>query len=184
MYSEGLYEWDENDQVKLKDDWTGVVGLGSKRYNYPEDYPFEKYYDKRFRLRSPWFDNECDRSQNRQEVASELEIDYLESGYQYFEQYRLTELEDEVAVKPVNVGSLSVDIDTSTVNGFTAHEKGETKLWINLDHRGNPPTSMYSVGVDISTGTGSSNSVIAVADRVTGEKVAEWVHNNTTPFNW
>src|SRR5690606_17086002 len=54
-------------------------------------------------------------------------------------------------------------------------------VWTFLDQEGRPPVRRYKVGVDVSAGSGASNSVISVGDCQTGEQVAEFAWPHITP---
>jgi len=179
----GAYSFRNDGTVEFLDDFHGEVMLQDKKYMFPEEYPFDEFNDGNFERRSPAFDNAWLERHSVQEMAQEWEIDYLRSGYQYFNQIILNRLEAKTSLPSGRRGSLVLDSDAAEVEGFTDHQRGEMKLWINLDARGKPPVSQYTAGIDISTGTGSSNSVIAIADRVTGEKVAEWASSTVMPYH-
>ncbi len=51
------------------------------------------YTDDKKKQRSPWYDNECSR-RSPQEVAQELDIDYLASGNPYFDLQAVTKQEE------------------------------------------------------------------------------------------
>lgn len=60
--------------------------------------------------------------------------------------------------------------------------RGNLKVWTPLDVFLKPRDDHdYVIGVDISQGTGASESAASVVDRHTGEKVAELADNSITP---
>jgi len=131
------------------------------------------------RLRSPWFDKECRRRNSKVSIAQEVGISYLGSGSPFFDGELLTRLNAETVRPPLHRGTASDFMgweEWRDVGRIPLH------LWFNPDAKGRPPQeTTYSIGVDISTGTGASDSTISVADATTGEKVAEYVSNQILP---
>ena len=132
--------------------------------------------------RSPWYDRECKRCAHNQEIAQELDIDFAGSDYQFFDQKTITRLIVEHASPPMHTGELMYDADACQPTDFMENPKGKLKLWFRPGVKSATPDDReYAVGVDIATGTGSSNSVISIGDCRTGEKVAEYVDSKTRP---
>jgi hypothetical protein len=160
LKSKGLYTTDDDGFLKVLDEAL-----------YPEGYT--PILDGK--LRSPWYDTECSRCANSQEIAQELDIDYLGSGYQYFNAALVQEAIREHARPPVLAGDLDFDILTAEPTEFRENAEGRLSLWFYLDREGKPPSDHKIVlGIDISAGSGSSNSVISGWDAVTKEKVLEY----------
>lgn len=130
------------------------------------------------RLRSPWYDGECSRRDNPREVAQMLDIDYQGSAYQFFDKPLITDLQRTYACPAYWEGDISCDTDTGKPLELVKCTGGPLKLWTHLDSQGRPKTGPYSVGADLSTGNGATNSCVTFLDCMTGEKVAEYV----TPF--
>lgn len=152
----------------------GKLEIVDKAYEFPADYPF--VLDGR--LRSIAYDKECDRRRNMREMAQEWDIEYLGSGYQFFDSVEIQRLLDgpDATVRPPKIGRLDWDRETMEPGAFVIAPGGTLRLWVALDASGRPPSNTrYVVGADISAGTGASNSVASVVDRMTGEKVAEFV---------
>lgn len=174
----GLYTTDENTgKPILLDGFRGEVtirrkGEDPKVVYFPDEYPFELDADHA-KLRSPWYDNECARCVSPQEIAQELDIDFLGSDYPFFDQKFIEVYKKRYARPPLGIGNLEYDRETLQPKRFTDHPKGLLHLWIPLSADERPPRDRhYVIGADISAGTGASNSVASVADRETGEKVA------------
>jgi hypothetical protein len=179
----GLYTT-ENGKVKLLDDFQGPVSIsqkgekGKKIVQFPRDYPFR--LDGK--LRAPWYDNECARCVNEMEIAQELDIDFLGSDYQFFDQQTVELLRKKYCRPPLLVGDLEYDAETCEPKRFVENPKGKLQLWLTLDGAGRVAMDRrFVVGSDVSAGTGASNSVSCVADRGTGEKIAVWKDSNTRP---
>ena len=134
-----------------------------------------------FALRSPWFDIQCARATTKAEIAQELEIDYMGSGYQFFEQGDIQDLIRMYCVPPRQVGDLHYDVETLSPTGFRPNGQGRLELWCELV-QGSPSIGRYYVvAVDAAAGTGASNSVASIWDAKTGEKVGEYVDPNIKP---
>jgi len=134
------------------------------------------------KARSPWYDAECKRCAHPQEIAQELDIDFAGSDYQFFDALVLTRLIADYCKPPMHIGELEYDLDSMQPLRFNETPKGKLRLWFHPEvNMKRPDDRMYAAGVDIATGTGSSNSVISLGDCKTGEKVAEYVSSNTRP---
>ncbi len=134
------------------------------------------------KMRSPWYDAECKRRLNRQEVAQEIDIDVLGSDYQYFDPDVLHKVATEQVFPPYSRGDLDFSTETLEFRDWVESPEGRWKLWIHLDEEFQPPRDRdFSVGADISAGQGASDSAIAIVDAKTGEKVAEYANNDITP---
>ena len=146
-------------------------------YKFPEDYPF--ILDGK--MRSVWYDGECSRATNQQEIAQELDIDYAASGWQFFDSQLLERLIQEYVRKPLHEGEIVLKPDWKKPEW---HEQtgARVKLWFHPEVDDKVPATWDDVvcGVDTATGKGgemSSNSVASFARRSTGEKIAEFVTN-------
>ena len=132
--------------------------------------------------RSTWYDKECKRCFHPQEIAQELDIDFQGSDYQFFDSKEITKLVVQNC-RPAGLrGEVEFDPITLNPRGFVESPKGNLRLWCGIDSSGQASSDRgYVMGVDIASGTGSSNSVISIADRKTGEKVGEFVSPNLRP---
>ncbi|MFH1685597.1 MAG: terminase family protein [Candidatus Micrarchaeota archaeon] len=168
MKSAGLYKAENGELKILKTD------------GYPENY--EPVLDGK--LRSPWYDNECSRTESAQEIAQELDIDYLGSGYQYFSPSFVNDSIRKYARPPILIGDLEYDEITAEPIRFVENEKGSLRLWFLLDRNGKPsiPEGHRTVaGADVAAGTGASNSCLAAWNSTTTEKLAEFANAYIRP---
>ncbi len=134
------------------------------------------------KLRSPWYAIQCERAISAQEVAQELDIDYLGSGHQYFNQESITETIRKYARPAILIGNLEYDHHTGDPIRFRTCEGGRLYLWFTMDKTGACPISHRIVlGCDISAGTGASNSTACGWDAVTCEKLLEYVNPHIRP---
>lgn len=174
----GLYTTNQKTgRVELLDKWEGQVlirerGKDPRTVSFPKGYPFQLDQEDP-RVRSPWYDNECARCVSPQEVAQELDIDFLGSAFPFFDPRFILVLKKRYARPHVRSGDVEFDSETHKPKRFTANPKGLLKLWIELGESDRPARDRrFVIGADISAGTGASNSVLSIADRNTGEKLA------------
>jgi hypothetical protein len=136
------------------------------------------------KLRSAWYDNECERTVNPWEIPQELDISYLGSDYQYFSKADVLDRLTEKAEHPITQGELLYDRDSCMPTGFEANAEGRLSLWIAPMDGMILGSDAYVLGADIAAGTGgteSSNSAVVVYNRDTCEKVAEYVNPHIEP---
>lgn len=167
--SAGLYTTDERGFLKVLD-----------KEGYPEDY--QPILDGK--LRSPWYDNECKRASSMREIASEIDIDYQGSGGQYFNPNKIQAAITKFSCSPLFIGNLDYDALTGEFTEFREDSNGKLKLWCKIGANGKPlinPEHQLVCGNDISAGTGASNSVCVIGNKVTGEKFAEYVNPYLRP---
>lgn len=167
----GMYQWVDG-EVKILD----------HRYDFPADYP----YRKDGHIRSPWYDKkEAELGYKKNLVAQELEGDFLGSGHPFFDAQKLQRVIKLYAGPPFKTGILTLNSVTGEPKEFVEKPEGLLKLWIHPDAFGEMPTDRdFVVGVDVSTGTGASNSAASVYDRQTKEKVAECQDARQGPYEW
>jgi hypothetical protein len=169
----GLYR-SENGKLKILDtEFHGQVkDSEGSLCNFPDNYKFR--LDGK--LRSPWYDTECDRAAHPMEISQELDIDYLGSDYQFFDARVIERIQQENVREPTTKGELEFDYETCQPTRFVACANGRLHLWVNLTPEGGFPDNMKVVqGADISAGTGASNSALSFVNRETGEKIGEFV---------
>ena len=181
----GLYT-SKDGKLQLLDEWSGFVelrvpGEGSRRVRFPNDYPFT--LDGK--TRSPWYDNECSRCVSQVEIGQELDIDFVGSDYQFFDASAIEAYKRRWAKEPELAGNVEYDPNTLRVKRFVRDAKGPLRLWEKPDDRfGWRRARRFVMGVDVSAGTGASNSTFAVYDRATREKVAEYANSRILPADF
>ncbi len=177
VFQIGLYHC-EDGKVIHHDDFEGEVTVTRVKYNYPEEYP----YRMDGKLRSPWYDNECDRATHPMQIAQELDMDPFSSDFQYFDPAMIAEIEKENVCHPFAEGELEYDEDSLEPLGFVERPGGPLKLWFYPDFQNTLGRNIETgVGADISAGTGASNSTASYGDLRTGEKLAEYVNPYIKP---
>lgn len=146
-------------------------------YEFMMTGPFVKHDQ----TRSPWYDLQCRRpGVTPASIAQELDCDFGGSSSRFFDINMLVRLqsacqdplcEGEMVI-PKNVDSY-LDLQKPK---FQKQYGGRLLLWFVPDMYGNVPHGRnYIIGADISAGGGgvsTSNSALAVIDRVTGRQVA------------
>lgn len=172
----GLYRVPEDGEVEFidMDYWTAARQADTSLFRT------ESPYSDRYKFRSPWYDEHCDRADSTKEIAQELDIDYLGSSFQYFNPSKLNKAMGRTT-SPYSRGEL--EHDKGRPLQFDRGAQGLFHLWIHLDTLGNPPlhNCRYVVGADISAGTGASNSTLCVGDAITHVQIAEYANPNIRP---
>jgi len=135
-------------------------------------------------LRSPWYDNECDRTNSSpQSIAKELDRDYGGSVYRVLGPEFMEKAEVYVR-PPYTTGFLNVHPETLDTD-WEERPDGPMHLWTPLDARNRPALNhVYVIGSDLSSGLGgsfTSNSVLEVIDATEMEQVFEYATNSTPP---
>lgn len=138
------------------------------------------------RLRSPWYDRECDKADaTPSSIAQELDRDYGGSLHRIF-LHDFNKSVEATVKKPLIRGVMRYHPETLAPE-FEPDENGPVKLWMPLDHARNPPASVYVVGADISSGLAgsfTSNSVVQAIDWVRKEQVLEFATNTEQPADF
>ena len=159
----------------------GILEILDKKYKFQTDgkeinYPF--ILDNQ--VRSPFYDAECRRAGSVKEIKQELDINYLGSGDQFFNDEAITNIIETFCKKPILVGELEYEAEIGEPLEFVEKPEGCLKIWRHPPHRGSLRND-FALGIDVSGGTGASNSVIAVWSKVTKEKVAEYTNPHMRP---
>lgn len=99
---------------------TGRLEIIDKEYWEPGDrcvvdeYPFIRDG----KMRSPWYDLQCERAAHPMEIAQELDIDYLGSAFQFFDVDTIDKLIKRDSRPAMHVGELDFDPDLLTPERF------------------------------------------------------------------
>ncbi len=135
-------------------------------------------------LRSPLFDKETSRIIDPRELAQEWNLNYTGSDSQFFSGKLLNRLREDVR-HPYELLLLSDILETPETlewkDFWRRIDEAKIRLWTHLSGGKPADDRRYTVGVDVSGGTGASNSVIGVEDCQTGEIVAEFAHAEVLP---
>lgn len=193
----GLYRLDGYRQEPLIDRRDPETGEVFPAYTFTPNDPDVLHR----RIRSPWYDEQLERANSEVEIAQELDISFVGSGAPYFRPEIIQRLLDQCTA-PSAIGTIEYAgghwpgsiADGEPCFRFelvpNAAEQGADgllRIWLDLDDDGRPPSDReYVIGCDISQGTGASNSVASIGDRLTGNKVAELAtsHVAEADFAW
>lgn len=203
---EGLYKETRGGDIQKLDDFRGEVELhrGTEKteggdtidkvetVKFPEEYPFDSAVNdpalrNAYRLRSPWFDSQCNQRSSLQEIAQQLEMDDGRAGEGFFDELVLERLKENHGRDPDYVGNIDFDYraDTDSVvlkGGFIEEPvNGIVKVWGDLMNNRLTQATKYVVGCDISRGSGASNSTLVAYNARTKMQVIEVATPNMTP---
>lgn len=174
----GLYHSKDGKLILLDRNFTGEVMVSGQKYQFPENYPFR--LDGK--LRSPWYDNECDRAAHPRDIAREQDMDPHASDSQFFDPELIDTIEHRDVSTPFLEGDIKFDPETLEVTEFIEKKGGPLRLWFNLLADDRTPDNIDFAGAfDISAGTGASNSTGSFGNLRTGEKLAEYVNPYIKP---
>jgi hypothetical protein len=111
-------------------------------------------------------------------------MSFIGSGAAFFDIDLLNTLAEETAIPPSKKCVVNCSPDLRAVE-FVTRAKGPCKLWLLTSHDGKVPRDKkYAMGVDISFGTGASNSAIVICEIDTGYQVLEYVSAHVKPTEW
>lgn len=133
------------------------------------------------KIRSPWYALQCERAASAAEIAQEVDIDYLGSGYQFFSSMDIESYIAKHCAPPFRVGEYAYDDDTLELLQWRDEERGRWRLWCHLNGAQRPMERNVVIGVDVAAGTGASNSALSVVNRVSLQKIAEYVNPQIRP---
>jgi hypothetical protein len=168
------------------------AGLKADPYLFPTGYQFGTTFPE-FKLRSPWFDQHAAKAPSKSYIAREIEIDYGGSVSRLFDSLAIEHLIEVTAREPDETVSLreflehrkfKVSDKPDVIQAFWERAyDAEIGLWSVRDPNTwtLPMDRPYTLGADISAGTGASNSAISVFDVKEKRKVLEFIHNRIGP---
>lgn len=169
----GLYRLHSSGEIEHLDPDYDYTGYDYAKTNFQS--PDSKFYG----LHSEWYDKECKKNHFvRAIIAAEYDIDYGGSDGKYFDSEAISDLRENCR-EPLHIGHANEWIDHLGVNdmGLTP-----LRLWFHpTADKKVPQDTVYAMGIDVSQGTGASDSCISVADKRTGEKVASYMTNRLLP---
>ena len=138
--------------------------------------------DHKGKLRSPWYDKECERAVHPFEIQQEVDGDAINSNAQFFDTQTLQDRIETDTMPPFAIGELRFEPHSLEPEDYCTQDRGRLKLWIHPDPYGKMPQGLRcAAGADIAAGTGASNSVLMFYNRDTGEKIGEFVDPNIRP---
>ncbi len=188
-----------NTFIKRKD----IIAVSLMWYDNPEKNK-DIYYDYESKdwpspLRSSWFDYEVTR-RSRRDVMMNIWGDPSGAAEQFFDGVVNETIRKKFVRTPTYEGNIQFDVKTTNVilsdgstkivrkianERFVAGGKTVLRWWgelrtVNGVLRPNQLHN-YIIGIDVSFGTGASNSTAEIADRNTGELIGEYVTPDLPP---
>ena len=149
---------------------------------------------KAWKIRSPWYDNEC-LVRSPMEVARELDAEDLDSGSSFFTRENIDKHIAFFGCKPMSRWDIKFKrgVADDQVKDIVRRKdlkrieakrtvNGKLRVWVELINGRLDQTKDYRIGIDLSKGQGASNSVFSIRCVQTSEKVAEWRDANTPPY--
>ena len=128
---------------------------------------------------TPWFDEQQRRRGDTADIGQNILIDHTTSGDLFFNSTVVTR-HIQTHAKPPKRYEIQ---KKRGAYEFTEVEDGRWYLWCDVEDGLPNMDTNYCMFADIAHGKGSSNSVLAVLDRETGEFVAEFVDPFITPYD-
>jgi len=159
----GLYQYNEE---------THLIDLLDREYKHHVDYDFVRDG----KLRSVWYDAECERRKNPRAIAEDLDIDPRSSMNQVFNGAVIRSLIRSHCRAPYWEGRVEYDKETGKLVKLIPEKDGPLRLWLHLDPHGKAPVDLYAGGADVALGEGATPSVLCIYNAKTGEKVAEYAN--------
>lgn len=132
-------------------------------------------------LRSPWFDGEDKAQPTKQIISQELQVSQLASGSPFFDLPRLEAVKALHERSPDWKGNI-----TEIMPELSRIHDGDgrpfrTRVWWSFAEFCVPGGCSYSMGADISSGSGASDSVLTICNDETGEELFKYKSNRVTP---
>lgn len=136
------------------------------------------------KMRSPYYDYECFQCPIPKLIAQELDMDFIGSGAPFFDGDEIREYVRLFRREPFAFGELTYDTTGTKIHDirWAPSKEGRLQLWFHPDRAGQPPKDRkFVLGIDISAGTGVSNSHISVGDTRMRCKTAGFTTPNMRP---
>ncbi len=143
---------------------------------------------------SPWYEK-LPEKMSMKAIAQEVDMDHGQAGEMFFGSMEIERHRQDHQERPLFSGDL-IDVDEMTEREtieamhqmdasrflfIVGSGRSPWRFWIDLEELRPPQEGQYVFGIDISNGSGSSNSVISVIDNATGRFVAKWWDAYTSP---
>lgn len=172
----------------------GKLDILDKGYLYPRGYRF--IMDGK--VRSPWYDKECATRGSMQEIAQNLDIDYLASGSMFFDSPVFARIRASGSLRPpdhrgdVRFEALTeqgaiTGVRPQSLRWLPNARTGRLNLWCPLETDTGgvmvrpPQHTNYVAFCDIGLGNGASNSVMDIGDVMRREQVGQFVSSRMPP---
>ena len=130
--------------------------------------------------KTPWFDKQQERRGDTADIGQNILIDHTTSGDLFFNSTIVTRHIQTFGKMPKRYEILAARGSAT----FVESDEGRWYLWCDIENGLPTIETNYVMFADIAHGKGSSNSVLAILDRDTGEFVAEFVDPFITPHDF
>lgn len=184
-------KWRQSGQIKVFElPWWECPDKGRGRYlESVEGSPLPK-------IKSPWY-NQMEMEMTPKELATELDMNHIESGSVFFEAGALRQHKSLYACNPAKRVSIGIkqSVPNADLGGIIRRRQrehtyfipaisGDLQIWCELIENRPDQSKTYGLGVDISKGQKASNSVISVVCKQTREKIAEYATATQAPHDF
>jgi len=136
---------------------------------------------------SKWYERQCAKH-SRKTVAQEIDMDHGQAGEMFFDFAEIQRHRTDHECEPLFVGDLIqssalsemqviesvMQMDPSNLIFIRNHGRRPWHFWCDFENGRPPQYWSYVFGIDVSNGSGNSNSVISVLAADTGKIVAKW----------
>lgn len=143
---------------------------------------------------SPWYRKQESKYSSKT-IAQEIDMDHGQAGDIFFDYQEIERHRQDYQAAPEQVGDViwledmsekeRIDhlrrMDYDAMSFIPGARRTPWRLWMQLDDGRPPQSQAYVFGIDISNGSGNSNSVITVVSRESGRVVAKWWDAFTSP---
>lgn len=177
-----------------------VVTVALDWYNHPHKGKGREVFkdgDGQMRVTSPWYRQQQARAVSAREIAENLDRDHAGAGFVFFDMQVLAFQENAYAANMPATwtgelvyrgdGTIYDSMEHGLINrevhrlAFKPDRRGRWRIWADLIQGRPDQGRTYVFGIDVSGGTGASNSVISVFDPAAAWKVAEFASATTSP---
>lgn len=126
-------------------------------------------------IRSPWYDRKCVEIGDERAIAANLDINPEGAAKQFFDALAIHNL-IEKCTPPLWRGFIDCD-PMGRFRKIEEDKDGPLSLWVRpVDDGQRLPRSIYTVGGDVSAGTGATPSCLAIIDARLGRKIGEYAY--------
>ncbi len=146
---------------------------------------------------SPWYRHQQD-TRSKRDLASNVDMMHGQAGRTFFDAGEIEQHRRQFQCPPRHIGRLVYTLgdqrsdsrlsilkneDAAEIKFILGGETRSWQIWCELIQGRPDQTHAYTLGIDISAGTGASNSVISVYDATTNRVVAKFVSSTTSPYD-
>jgi hypothetical protein len=146
---------------------------------------------------SPWYRHQQD-TRSKRDLASNVDMNHGQAGRTFFDSGEIEQHRRRFQTAPRLTGRLIYSLGdqrsdsrlkllreeaVDEIRFIRGGDENRWQLWCELIVNRPDQTHAYTIGVDISAGTGTSNSVITIYDATTNRVVAKFVSATISPYD-